>query len=171
MLLWYAVKWSIKQYWRKILWLFWNLLWIIKQKFHSISEIKSKLFLVQYVSRIYSANKICLIKRFFLKVRLGSWWDGSVGKGTCCQVWQSEFNPWNPHDRRREQLLKLSSGLHSHTAIHACTYTNKYILVISSKLLWINYWSERDSQYNTKSLAGHSVPYSEGEGKLTDLRN
>lgn len=27
----------------------------------------------------------------------GGWQDGSVGKGTCCP----EFNPWNPHDRKK----------------------------------------------------------------------
>lgn len=46
--------------------LFWNLLWLTEQKsFHTISEIKSQLFLAQCVSRIYNTNKVCLIKRFF----------------------------------------------------------------------------------------------------------
>ena len=25
-------------------------------------------------------------------------WDGSAGKGACCQAWQPEFDPWDPRN-------------------------------------------------------------------------
>lgn len=32
----------------------------------------------------------------FLNCKLLSLQDGSVGKGTCIQVWRPEFDPWTP---------------------------------------------------------------------------
>lgn len=48
-----------------------------------------------------------------------SQWDGPGNKDTCHQVWRPELNPCNPHGRKRNQILKLSSDLH----IQAIAYT------------------------------------------------
>lgn len=50
------------------------------------------------------------IGRNELKVEFLGWWDGSVGKGTCCYTCQPKFNS-QPHGEERE-MLGLSSDLY-----------------------------------------------------------
>lgn len=46
-----------------------------------------------------------------------SQWDSLVGKGSCHQVWQSEFSLQNPYGRRKELTT-----VHAHTFIPTCKH-------------------------------------------------
>lgn len=63
--------------------------------------------LVRFV--IYKSAWIQQVHHYFLQTfslsseTLGKW-DGSEGKGSCCQDWWNEFNPWNQHGGMKELL-------------------------------------------------------------------
>lgn len=49
------------------------------------------------------------------------WWDGPAGKGTCCQDWKTELDPWDPHGGRRVTSAScpdthMSTGMHTPSA-------------------------------------------------------
>lgn len=52
--------------------------------------------------------------------------DGSPGKGTCHQTQRPEFNPWNSHSGKRNNLLMLSSDLH--TSDGMCASTDRHTI-------------------------------------------
>lgn len=57
--------------------------------------------------------------------------DVSVGKDAYHQIWQIEFNPGNPHGRRKEQLPQLSSDFHTH--IYMCVHTQIILNIVEKK--------------------------------------
>lgn len=70
----------------------------------------------------WDRNICCVLK----EVNVQSWWDGSAGKGTCCQAWCPEFDPWDLRGGRRANSCKHSSGLYiystlRHTALRSVT--------------------------------------------------
>lgn len=73
----------------------------------------------------YSSQNISeQLPRF--KTTQRGWPDGSVHKGTCCQAWESEFNPQELDDGERTNTCKLFYDLHTGTMawVHVCTHTN-----------------------------------------------
>lgn len=66
------------------------------------------------------------------------WQDDSVGKGACCHVWQTEFNPLNPHGGKRKPIptvviwpssipwahRQTDTHIHAHICICTCSHTH-----------------------------------------------
>jgi hypothetical protein len=86
--------------------------------------------------------------------------DESPGKDACCQVWQLQFNFWNPNSRTKELpkvvLLSLHTCYDLCTLLH--TYTQKKQVYVMSGtsgrqcciILWIQ--SSKSSVPSNKSL-------------------
>lgn len=76
---------------------------------------------------IIPSSKLCYISIVTLK----DWEDSSANKGISGEVWQPEFNPWNPHSERKELILKFvlwhpHTSWQAHTSAHlAHTLINK----------------------------------------------
>lgn len=74
--------------------------------------------LILHVLRVANSGQIEITINFFLKqknywesqsskMHEKDFWDSSAGKGNCHQAWQSEFDPQDPHGRRRKPVLKF----------------------------------------------------------------
>lgn len=66
------------------------------------------------------------------------WWDASAGKGTCCQAWRSEFNPWDPrwerktkqnkNNKKLSQIVLWALHMNHDTGLHTQSRSNKNVM-------------------------------------------
>lgn len=56
------------------------------------------------------------------------WWDGPAGKGTCCQDWKTELDPWDPHGGRRVTSASCPDTHNEHWYAYPFCYRNATIL-------------------------------------------